>query len=80
MDIKDIEVGVTYVGAIDWDRGLGDHRTPFDIDDNIVLFRVEVGDNPPACYVSRASMKLDDFATWARERLPAADQSPAPSV
>ncbi|MTJ93572.1 MAG: hypothetical protein F8N36_12010 [Desulfovibrio sp.] len=80
MKARDIEVGVTFVGEIDWERGLGSHRTPFDIDDNRVLFRVEVGENPPACYVSHASMSLADFAAWARDRAPAKEPSAAPSI
>lgn len=69
IETSELRVGDTYRGPLDHSRGLGGVRTIFDIDGPVVLFRVEVGDAPPVCYISHASMKTDDFAAWADERV-----------
>lgn len=78
MEAEDIEIGVTYTGTVDWGRGLGSHRTVIGIADDLVSFRVEVGDHPPSCYISHANMRLAEFAAWASGRVPAS--SPSPSI
>lgn len=66
MNVSDIQVDKTYVGAIDYKRGLGSHRKVLshDVADGIVTFKVIVGPNPPAAYVSLATMGAAEFAAW----------------
>lgn len=68
MTLDDIEVGRTYTGPVDYKRGLCGRRKVLAIDRqaDLVMLRMEVGANPPVCYVSHANMGLAEFATWAQ--------------
>lgn len=68
MQLDEIQVGKTYIGAVDYKRGFCSHRTVIahDRDIGLVTIRNEVGEHPPECYVALANMGADEFATWAQ--------------
>lgn len=73
MSVSEIKVGVTYIGDVDYKRGLGSRRTvvEHDKDCGCVTIRNEVGDDPPECYVALANMGVAEFAAWAQREAPA---------
>lgn len=68
---EQLQVGTTYIGALDHNRGFGAHRTLIQIDPEarVVSLRNEVSTPPPNAYVLLGTMGLDEFAAWAESSL-----------